>query len=178
MESCYDLDNHLDEFLTNDFSLNKSWRCFHPPETTSRAMTTLQIYQALRIKRLTFFLHKWVTGIIILLCRFSEKQTVIVPMPDDNVIRFKNATFSIRFFFLIESINPVKVYVFQNGMLLLDEVCDSIFVCFVLFFYLTKYQQLKYLCFVDNPIFEKLCVIKRLGELASLFRRIWALFLR
>ncbi|XP_046439706.1 cadherin-like and PC-esterase domain-containing protein 1 [Daphnia pulex] len=103
MESCYDLDNHLDEFLTNDFSLNKSWRCFHPPETTSRTMTTLQIYQALRIKR------------------FSGKQTMIVPMSDDNAIRFKNATFIIRFFFLIESINPVKVYVFQNGMLLLDE---------------------------------------------------------
>ena len=56
--------------------------------------------------------------------RFSEKQTVIVPMSDNNVlIRFENyATFSIRFFFLIESLNPVKVYVFQNGMLLLDEV--------------------------------------------------------
>lgn len=48
---------------------------------------------------------------------------MIVPMSDNNVIRFENyATFSIRFFFLIESLNPVKVYVFQNGMLLLDEV--------------------------------------------------------
>ena len=130
MESCYDLDNHLDEFLTNDFSLNKSWRCFHPPETTSRTMTTLQIYQALRIKKLTFFLPKRVARIIIFLCRFSEKQTVIVPMSDDNAIRFKNSTFIIRFLFLIESINPVRVYVFQKGMLLLDEVCVLIFLNF------------------------------------------------
>lgn len=77
---------------------------------------------------------------------------MIVPMSDDNAIRFKNATFIIRFFFLIESINPVKVYVFQNGMLLLDEVCDS---TFFFFFYLNKYQQLEYLCFVDNPINSK-----------------------
>ena len=50
-ESCYNLDNHLDEFLTNDYGLNKSWRCFHPPETDSRTMTTLETYKALRMKR-------------------------------------------------------------------------------------------------------------------------------
>jgi hypothetical protein len=85
---------------------------------------------------LFYYLPNWVIVIIILLRRFSGKQTVIVPMSDDNAIRFKNATFSIRFFFLIESINPVKVYVFQNGMLLLDEVCDSTFFCFILFIFL------------------------------------------
>uniref|UniRef100_A0A0P4YQP5 Cadherin and PC-esterase domain-containing protein 1 n=1 Tax=Daphnia magna TaxID=35525 RepID=A0A0P4YQP5_9CRUS len=101
--SCYDLDSNLDQFLTNEQSLNKTWRCFHPPETMSQIRTTLQIYQAIRLKR------------------FSMKQTVVVPVLEDNVSRLQNSTFVFRLFFLIGGLNPPEVYTFNGGLLLLDQ---------------------------------------------------------
>ncbi len=50
-ESCYHLDSQLNEFLNEEHALNETWRSFHPPEVTSRILTTLQIYKAIRLKR-------------------------------------------------------------------------------------------------------------------------------
>lgn len=51
------------------------------------------------------------------------KQTVVVPVLEDNVSRLQNSTFVFRLFFLIGGLNPPEVYTFNGGLLLLDQVC-------------------------------------------------------
>ncbi|XP_057373331.1 cadherin-like and PC-esterase domain-containing protein 1 [Daphnia carinata] len=103
VSSCYDLNSNLDEFLTSEHSLSKTWHCFHPSETKSQTLTTLQIYQAIRLKR------------------FSTKETVVIPVPEDNLIGLPNSTLIFRLFFLIGGLDPPEIYTFNGGLLLLDQ---------------------------------------------------------
>ena len=54
--------------------------------------------------------------------RFSSESVVLLPF-NDNQLSFRNITVTtLRFFILIKSIQPVQLNVFQEGLMLLDQV--------------------------------------------------------